>query len=81
LVLANKHREYISVGYGNEDVWVNLGGGGWPVDGWVAHLVGGALAKSVVLVFIASAVGDAIADALNRNAIAIVAREFDVFEA
>lgn len=52
-----------------------VGGGCW------AHLVAAALAQSVVLVFIASAVGDAIADALNRNAIAIVAREFDVFEA
>lgn len=45
------------------------------------HLVAAAVAERVVLVLRVAAVGDAIADALNRNAIAIVAREFDVFEA
>lgn len=45
------------------------------------HLVSAAIAERIVLVLVLLAVGNAIADALNRNAIAIVTREFNVFEA
>lgn len=52
------------------------------VDGGVCtHLVAATVAEQVVLILVPFAVGNAIADALNRNAIAIVAREFDVCEA
>lgn len=55
----------------------DLGGG----DGVCTHLVAATVAKQVVLILGPATVGNAIADALNRNAIAIVAREFDVCEA
>lgn len=53
-------------------------GCGWGV---CTHLVAATVAEQVVLILAPLAVGNAIADALNRNAIAIVAREFDVREA
>lgn len=53
-------------------------GCGWGV---CTHLVTATVAEQVVLILAPLAVGNAIADALNRNAIAIVAREFDVREA
>lgn len=52
-------------------------------NGWgcSTHLVAAAVAQQIVLILLLATVGNAIADALNRNAIAIVAREFNVFEA
>lgn len=48
---------------------------------WRSHHIATAVAELIVLVFVVVAIGDAVADALNRNAVAIVAREFSVFEA